>query len=102
VVACGTSLPEMFVCLTSIIKKKQDIMFGNLLGSDIFNFAGVLGIACLANPIALSSSALIGLAMLVLSIIVLLCFMYTGWWLTKLEGVCLLFVSMGRILYFVL
>ncbi len=101
VVACGTSLPEMMVCLASILKKKQDILFGNLLGSDIFNFAGVLGLACLANPIAVSSSALLGLIMLVLSLLLLLFFMFTGWRLTKLEGVCLLCVSLARIVYFV-
>ena len=102
VTAFGTSLPEMVVCITSMVKKKQDILFGNLLGSDIFNFAGVLGLTCLMRPIQTTQSAVLGLAMLAGSYILLLIFMRTGWRLSRAEGGIILLLSLAREIYFFL
>lgn len=102
VTAFGTSLPEFVVCLSSVLKRKQGILFGNLLGSDIFNFAGVLGVACLSNPIRVTPDALIGLIMLSASYGLLLVFMRTGWRLSRTEGIVILILSLFREIYFFL
>jgi cation:H+ antiporter len=102
VTAFGTSLPEFVVCLSSILKKKQGILFGNLLGSDVFNFAGVLGLACLSNPISVTQDALLGLIMLSASYLLLLLFMRTGWRLSRAEGAIILLLSLCREIYFFL
>ena len=46
-IAFGTSLPELIVGILSAIKKKVDFALGNILGSNIYNVLGVLGISSL-------------------------------------------------------
>ena len=45
VIAFGTSLPELVVGIMSAIKRKVDFALGNILGSNIYNVLGVLGIS---------------------------------------------------------
>ena len=51
VIALGTSLPELAASLTAAIKKESDISVGNIIGSNIFNIASILGITSLLHPI---------------------------------------------------
>tara|TARA_B100001778_G_scaffold116960_1_gene96049 strand:+ start:118 stop:618 length:501 start_codon:yes stop_codon:yes gene_type:complete len=44
-VAFGTSLPELVVGILSAIKRKVDFALGNVLGSNIYNILGVLGVS---------------------------------------------------------
>ena len=44
-VAFGTSLPELVVGILSAIRKKVDFALGNILGSNIYNVLGVLGVS---------------------------------------------------------
>lgn len=50
VVAVGTSLPEMATSLTATVRGQRDIAVGNVVGSNLFNILGVLGVACLIAP----------------------------------------------------
>ncbi len=45
IIAIGTSLPEIATCVVSIIKKRIDVAFGNILGSNIFNILMVLNLS---------------------------------------------------------
>ncbi len=45
IIAFGTSLPELVVGVLSAIKRKMDFALGNILGSNIYNILGVLGIS---------------------------------------------------------
>lgn len=51
IVGVGTSLPEFVVSLTSTIQHNYDIAIGNIVGSNIFNVFGILGITALIFPI---------------------------------------------------
>ena len=51
VVAFGTSLPELSTCISAAIKKKPDLVVGNIIGSNIFNILFVLGIAGMVSTI---------------------------------------------------
>lgn len=51
IVAFGTSLPELATSLVAAMKGEMDISIGNLIGSNVFNILGVLGIAALFRPI---------------------------------------------------
>ncbi len=50
IVAFGTSLPELAAALTSALRKEDDLAIGTVIGSNMFNILGVLGIAATINP----------------------------------------------------
>lgn len=50
-VAFGTSLPELATAVTSAFRREHDIAIGNIIGSNMFNMLGVLGIAAVIRPI---------------------------------------------------
>jgi len=54
-IAIGTSVPELAASLIAALKKEKAISLGNLIGSNIFNIASVLGITALIQPIAVKS-----------------------------------------------
>ncbi|NQV19680.1 MAG: calcium/sodium antiporter [Armatimonadetes bacterium] len=56
IVAFGTSAPELIVNIFSTITGHDDIAFGNILGSNIFNILVVLGIAGLISPISVQKN----------------------------------------------
>jgi len=56
VVAFGTSLPELATGIVSVIKKENQILLGNVIGSNLFNVLGVAGPVALFFPIPIESS----------------------------------------------
>jgi cation:H+ antiporter len=56
VVAFGTSAPELVVNSFASFQEHQEIVFGNVLGSNIFNLFMILGIAGLITPLSVQSS----------------------------------------------
>ena len=53
IVAIGTSLPEIFITITSSIDGHSDLIIGNAIGSCICNFLLVIGISALIRPLRL-------------------------------------------------
>jgi cation:H+ antiporter len=53
IVALGTSLPELAAAAASALKREDDLAIGNILGSNMFNLLGVLGIAALVHPMTI-------------------------------------------------
>jgi len=51
IIALGTSLPELAAALTSALRQEDDLAIGNVIGSNMFNILGVLGIAATINPV---------------------------------------------------
>ena len=51
VVSMGTSIPELTSSVIAALKKESDIAIGNVIGSNIFNILGVLGISAIISPI---------------------------------------------------
>lgn len=51
VVAIGTSLPELATTLVAAIKRSGAVAIGNVVGSNIFNIAGILGLTTLIAPV---------------------------------------------------
>jgi cation:H+ antiporter len=54
VIAAGTTLPELITCVVAALKREGDIAIGNIVGSNIFNLLGVLGVAGVLAPISAS------------------------------------------------
>lgn len=59
IVAIGTSLPELATTVMAVIRGQRDIAVGNVIGSNIFNVLGILGITALLTPIPLAPRFLI-------------------------------------------
>ena len=51
IIAFGTSLPELAAALTSALRQEDDLAIGNVIGSNMFNILGVLGIAAVIEPV---------------------------------------------------
>lgn len=59
VIAIGTSVPELAASLIAAIKKEKAISVGNLIGSNIFNIASVLGLTAMITPIVVESQKIL-------------------------------------------
>ena len=51
IMAFGTSLPELAAALTSALRQEDELAIGNVIGSNMFNILGVLGIAATIQPV---------------------------------------------------
>lgn len=58
VVAMGTSLPELAVCLLAALRGEPDIAVGNVIGSNIFNVTGALGLTALVAMLPVRGNAI--------------------------------------------
>ena len=91
IIAFGTSLPELVTTIVSSVKGEQDLLLGNIIGSNIFNICVVLGIpVAIFGTITPSSFQTVDLFVLVISAFLLFIFSETKKTLSKLEGVLLL------------
>jgi cation:H+ antiporter len=86
IVAIGTSLPELATSLVAAIKKEADIAVGNVVGSNIFNILGILGISAAVTP--LSSAGITGIDLGVMAAFALGLWILsrTGYRITRIEG----------------
>lgn len=91
IIAFGTSLPELVTTIVSCRKGEQDLLVGNIIGSNIFNICVVLGIPIAIfgtiTPVGFHSLDLI---MLILSSFLLFMFSATSRKITRIEGGILL------------
>ena len=90
-VAVGTSLPELTISVIAALRRHTDVAVGNVLGSNIFNLLGILGVSALLQPLPVHARILQfdQWVMLGASLLLLL-FLYTRRRLSRLEGGVLL------------
>ena len=50
-VALGTSLPELATTVSAAFRRETDVILGNVIGSNLFNLLGIIGVAVLVGPI---------------------------------------------------
>lgn len=87
IIAFGTSLPELVTTIVASKKGEQDIVVGNIIGSNIFNICLVLGLpVALFGAIIPSSFQIIDIIALVASAALLFLFAFTTRRLTRAEG----------------
>jgi cation:H+ antiporter len=90
-VAVGTSLPELSISVIAALRRHADVAVGNILGSNIFNLLGILGVSALLQPLPVHARILQFDQWVMLgSSLMLLLFLYTGRRLSRLEGGVLL------------
>lgn len=97
IVAAGTSSPEFATSLVAVLKGRHGVSAGNLIGSDLFNLLGVLGLAALIRPMTVDASAVGSILVLVGMVVLVVVFlMRTGWQISRWEGALLIMVNVVR------
>ncbi|WP_049928519.1 calcium/sodium antiporter [Halopiger goleimassiliensis] len=95
IVAAGTSMPELAASAVAARQGDVGIAAGNVVGSNVFNAFGVLGIAAVARPMVVDAAVFFGLAWLGVLTAYATVVLATGRWLSRLEGVGLLALGLG-------
>ena len=96
IVAAGTSAPELATSLTAAFKGKHGMAIGNLIGSDLFNLLGVLGLAGIINPTPIQADIHSSIIVLIIMVSMVLIMMRTGWQISRLEGTLLVSLNLVR------
>lgn len=91
-VAIGTSLPEFTISIMAVLRKHMDVAVGNVVGSNIFNILGILGVSSLISPIPFDGRFVIfdQWALLLITVVLAL-FLLFGHSISKTKGMFLLF-----------
>ena len=104
IIAFGTSLPELVTTIVSSKKGEQDLLMGNIIGSNIFNICVVLGIPiAIYGTVTPASFSVIDLIMLVTSALLMFLFARSGRTVNRFEGILMITVfALYYILVFIL
>ncbi|MHA6264704.1 calcium/sodium antiporter [Arenibacterium sp. CAU 1754] len=87
IVAIGTSMPELVTAIIAVRKGEGAVALGNVLGSNIFNILGILGVTALVQPMVIPSQIVtLDIWVLCASTLVLIGFARTGWTISRREG----------------
>lgn len=90
IVAVGTSLPELATSLLAALKKESDIAVGNIIGSNIFNILGILGLSSLLRPLDAAGISGIDLGVMLAFALILFPFAYGQRRICRWEALVLL------------
>ena len=101
VVAVGTSLPELATSVVAAVKGEQDIAIGNVVGSNIFNILGIIGITTMVSPLGNYAINIVDLGVMMLCTVTLPVFMRTGWKISRIEGAVMLLAYCGYTAYLI-
>ena len=90
IVAGGTGAPELATSLMAAFRRRTDVAVANMIGSNIFNLLGILGVAAIVTPIPVSAGIIqsdvwwmVGTALLALPLL------WSGRLLSRIEGAAL-------------
>lgn len=86
IVAAGTSTPVFAVSLVAIQRGSLGVSVGNVVGSNIYNITGILGVAAVVRPLVVSGPALETLAWLAVISLLMVAALWTKRALSRLEG----------------
>ncbi len=99
IVAIGTSLPELATSLVAAVKKETDIAVGNIVGSNIFNLLGILGITAIVHPLQADGVGMVDFAVMAAFSLVLWPMAFHQQRITRPEGAALLAGYVGYLFW---
>ena len=102
IVAIGTSLPEIVTSLTALKKDENQLIIGNVVGSNIFNILFVLGASSAISPIAVNPAMMIDIMLMIGVTILFYIFGKTQEKYDKKEGVVLLILFIAYMVFAIL
>ena len=85
-VAMGTSAPELAVSISAALQGSNEIAISNVVGSNLFNLLGILGISSVIHPIEVNVASYMDLIILVTASMITLAFCLTHKKISRLEG----------------
>jgi len=96
IVAVGTSMPELVTAIIAVRKGQSDVALGNVIGSNIFNILGILGITAMVQPLAVPPEIIhLDIWVMTAAAVLLVLFARTGWRITRREGGVMLCLYLG-------
>ena len=105
IVGIGTSMPELVVSFVAALKGNADVAIGNVVGSNIFNVLGILGLTAICFPIAIDRKNMtfeipfcIGVSVL-LTLLALNFFNGTPSMISRIDGLILILLFVGYMYY---
>lgn len=91
IVAIGTSTPELVTSVIAVRKGQGEVALGNIIGSNIFNILGILGVTALVQPMVVPVEILrLDIWVMCAVTLILIAFARTGWRISRREGVVFL------------
>lgn len=100
-IAFGTSLPELVVCVVAAIKHEYDMAVGNIVGSNIFNILFVLGMAAAIRPLPFDVAFITDGAIAVIAVAMLMIFATYNSKLSRFGGLIFLMSYAAYVTYLV-
>lgn len=95
IVAVGTSLPELATSVVASLKGDSDVAVGNVVGSNIFNLLGILGVAALLHPLDGTDISRIDLGVMLAAAVLLLPLAQVRGKVGRAEGILMLATYAG-------
>jgi len=87
IVAMGTSMPELVTAIMAAIRGQNDVAFGNVLGSNIFNSLGIVGTTALVHPLQVPEEiARLDIWVMAGATALMFVFAISGWRISRREG----------------
>lgn len=97
-VAVGTSLPELATTVMAAFRRQADVAIGNVIGSNVFNLLGIIGIAVFVGPIPVDPGILrFDLWVMLAASIVLAPFVFFRWGMGRGVGLAFTGLYVGYI-----
>lgn len=96
IVAFGTSAPELVVSLKAVLNNSCDLAVGNVVGSNIFNIAVILGLTALIRPVRVKQQVLKRDAPIMIGASIILLLMISDKEISHIEGI---FLASGIVTY---
>ena len=96
IVAVGTSLPELVTSVMAALRKHSDIAFGNIVGSNIYNIFGILGVTAIIKPIDVPPQiASLDIWVMIAATVLLFITATSRWRIGRVEGGIMLAAYVG-------
>lgn len=102
ILAVGTSLPELVTSLVATRKGENDLAMGNVIGSNIFNILGVLGLSAAVSPVKVSGFSVIDLSLFIGFCLIIYLVTFFRNKIERLPGILMVLTYLGYMTYAVM
>ena len=102
IIGAGTSLPELIICIIACKKRESGMALGTVIGTNIYNFLFILGVAGTIDPLVVNRSQMFDMGALTLGNIMVMVFILTRKKITRLEGAAMVALYLGYMMYILL